>query len=104
MLVLDLDGFKYVNDTLGHAVGDELIARVARLLRGALRETDVLARLGGDEFAVILPAAPTSARPRASPRSCCAALRDGRSCSPSSRHARVTASIGVDDVRRRRRR
>ena len=53
-LVLDVDNFKYVNDTLGHKAGDELIQSVAGLLRRRLRETDVLARLGGDEFALLL--------------------------------------------------
>ena len=53
--MLDLDNFKYVNDTLGHAMGDELIVRVANALRERLRDTDVIARLGGDEFAIILP-------------------------------------------------
>jgi diguanylate cyclase (GGDEF)-like protein/PAS domain S-box-containing protein len=52
---LDLDGFKAVNDTLGHETGDQLLSRVGIELRACLRETDVLARLGGDEFAVILP-------------------------------------------------
>jgi diguanylate cyclase (GGDEF)-like protein/PAS domain S-box-containing protein len=54
-IMLDLDRFKFVNDTLGHRVGDETIVRSAKVLRSRLRETDVLARLGGDEFAVLLP-------------------------------------------------
>lgn len=55
LVVADLDNFKYVNDTLGHRAGDQLICGIARVLRDRLRSTDVLARLGGDEFAVLLP-------------------------------------------------
>ncbi len=55
LLMLDLDHFKQVNDTLGHPAGDRVLAEIAAVLRGRARETDVLARLGGDEFAVVLP-------------------------------------------------
>lgn len=54
MLYIDLDGFKLVNDSLGHDFGDKLLAEVARRLQSRIRESDTLARIGGDEFTIVL--------------------------------------------------
>ena len=58
LLMLDIDEFKKINDTLGHAAGDLVIQQVAEALKGNLREVDILARLGGDEFTILLPNTP----------------------------------------------
>jgi diguanylate cyclase (GGDEF)-like protein len=55
LLVMDLDGFKEINDTLGHHAGDRVLQHVATRVRSTLREADTVARLGGDEFAIMLP-------------------------------------------------
>ncbi len=57
VVVFDLDGFKYINDSRGHNVGDLVLAKVAQLQRAGLRPGDLLGRLGGDEFAAVLPGA-----------------------------------------------
>ena len=55
LIMIDLDGFKGVNDTLGHDVGDELLVEVGRRLQSLVREKDLVARLGGDEFVILQP-------------------------------------------------
>ncbi len=55
LVMLDIDHFKYINDSLGHSIGDRVIAHVGSLLQESLRGSDILARIGGDEYALILP-------------------------------------------------
>ena len=60
VMILDIDGLKAVNDTLGHHTGDNLLRRIAAIMRERVRATDIVARLSGDEFAVLMPQTDTS--------------------------------------------
>jgi diguanylate cyclase (GGDEF)-like protein/PAS domain S-box-containing protein len=94
LLVLDLDDFKLVNDTLGHNAGDELIVAVGRLLRAQLRDSDVIARLGGDEFAVLLPSGGRE-EAEAVAGKLVRAVREEATVVGLRRTRRVTTSVGV---------
>ena len=93
-ILIDVDLFKNVNDTLGHSAGDQLIGKVSDALRERLRDGEVIARLGGDEFAVLVPdGGPEDARSIA--EDLLEAIRQVRISSPSGRLRNVSASIGV---------
>lgn len=93
VLVLDLDGFKEVNDVFGHAYGDALLRRVALRLASVLREYDVAARTGGDEFVVLLPEIEEAAVAlRVAEKLVVAARED---LEAAGRSLRIHASVGV---------
>jgi diguanylate cyclase (GGDEF)-like protein len=94
LLMIDLDDFKLVNDTLGHLFGDEVLRWSAEQIRGALRGSDVAARYGGDEFAVILPDTPASGAREVGER-IVAALHDHPYQAEGRGPVPVGASIGV---------
>jgi diguanylate cyclase (GGDEF)-like protein len=95
LLAIDLDHFKYVNDALGHSVGDELITRVGGVFRSLLRNTDIIARLGGDEFAVILPGADEHQAAIVAEKMLVVLREEGRDQDMGERTRRVTATVGI---------
>ncbi|HVR04715.1 MAG TPA: diguanylate cyclase, partial [Solirubrobacteraceae bacterium] len=95
VLVLDLDAFKEINDTLGHSAGDELIVRVACALGTRVRESDTLARLGGDEFAILMPRGGRLEAERLAEALLQTVRRERAARGPGGRARPITASIGV---------
>lgn len=93
LMYIDLDQFKIVNDTCGHAVGDQLLRQVTRLLEGCVRKRDTLARLGGDEFGVILEHCAVEQAGRVAQQICDA--MDEFRFEHQGKRFRVGASIGL---------
>ncbi|MEO8383968.1 MAG: EAL domain-containing protein [Betaproteobacteria bacterium] len=93
VMFVDLDRFKNVNDTLGHAVGDDVLREMAKRLTGALRESDTVSRVGGDEFVIVLPHAQvwTDIAPIAANL----IAHISEPCLVGDRELRITPSIGV---------
>ncbi len=94
LLVLDIDHFKTVNDTLGHEAGDQLIVAVAGILKERLRESDTVARLGGDEFAILLAEADLGSA-EAVAEQLVADIHEHAIVSAGQVPRHVTASVGV---------
>jgi diguanylate cyclase (GGDEF)-like protein len=85
--MLDIDGFKKINDTYGHPTGDRVIVTLARLLQQRLRKTDIIGRFGGEEFAVVLP--------DTDPEAACEVLDQIRQSFAVVRHAYATGEFSV---------
>ena len=93
ILFLDLDGFKAVNDTLGHSIGDLLLKSIATNIRNILQQTDRIARLGGDEFAILQTSAPQPSSSIALAEKLIEII--GQSCSIDGHDVTVGASVGI---------
>jgi len=93
VLFIDLNRFKRVNDSLGHAVGDRVLQSVARRLEAGVRESDTVCRLGGDEFVVLLPEVTCAADAAFSADKLLAAMAEPHQVAGQDLH--VTASVGI---------
>ena len=93
LLTLDIDHFKRVNDTHGHAAGDQVIRAVGRVLAETVRPMDLVARVGGEEFAIVLPNCPAAFGPQVAERIRTRVARQPVEIAPGE-HVSVTVSVG----------
>lgn len=97
LLILDLDNFKRINDTFGHAAGDRVLVAVAQACRSSVRDADVFGRLGGEEFAVLLPHTPIETAAILAER-LVERVRGLVIDMPNGDTAQITTSIGVSSL------
>jgi diguanylate cyclase (GGDEF)-like protein len=95
ILILDIDDFKRLNDRFGHAAGDEILTRIAQILHGAVRGSDLCARYGGEEFVVLAPGTDTAGAYQLAEKVRTAIAESSFIVDDSLRPQRVTVSIGV---------
>ncbi|AFU98752.1 GGDEF domain-containing response regulator [Simiduia agarivorans] len=95
VIMLDADKFKAINDTYGHAMGDEALLRIADVARGCIRESDILARLGGEEFAICCPGSTVDGAIRIAERIREAIAKEVIECNGQT--AQFTVSMGVTE-------
>jgi diguanylate cyclase (GGDEF)-like protein/PAS domain S-box-containing protein len=93
MMMIDIDRFKNINDTLGHSMGDALLKLVGAKLKSCIRECDTLARWGGDEFVLLLPGLQDSATAVTVAQRCLSALKEPFAIDGQTLH--ITASLGI---------
>jgi two-component system cell cycle response regulator len=95
VLMLDIDHFKHVNDTYGHAAGDEVLREFAHRLSRHMRNFDLVARIGGEEFLAILPDIDLPMAKMVAERLCAVIADEAMVCTPDGAALKITASIGI---------
>ena len=98
LLLIDIDKFKFVNDTFGHKAGDRVLQTIAKLMSGRVRDTDFIARYGGDEFVLLLPGTPAKDAEVVAQGFCDAVKRCGFHSRGQS--VKVSLSIGIAELKK----